>query len=172
MKFLAGLLKDWGIAFIVVLAAFAVFSWVTTPVPKTEGPAPPFTLNDLDGNPVSLAELDAAGEVVVLNFWFTTCPPCRREIPELSAFHEENPDIPLVGISIDRNMPAPRLAATSERLGVTYPVLQDPEARVAASYGVGVYPTTILVRDGQIVASRVGEVTRSSLAQMIDAAKP
>lgn len=170
MKFLAGLLKDWGIAFVVVLAAFALFSWVTTPHPKTDGPAPAFELVDLEGNPTSLAALDAAGDVVVLNFWFTTCPPCRNEIPELVAFHAEHPEVPLVGVSIDKLSTA-RLAATSKKLGIDYPVLHDPQARVAAEYGVAVYPTTVLVRDGQIVASRMGEVTSASLSSMIDAAR-
>lgn len=171
MKFLAGLLKDWGIAFVVVLAAFAIWSWATTPMPKTEGPAPPFELADLDGNRTSLAELDAAGDVVVLNFWFTSCPPCRNEIPELAAFHTAHPEVPLVGISIDRNLSGGRLAATSRKLGINYPVLHDPEARVAADYGVAVFPTTVLVRDGRIVGSRIGEVTRDSLRAMIEAAR-
>lgn len=171
MRFLAGLLKDWGIAFVVVLAAFALYSWITTPQPKTSGPAPAFELADLEGNRVSLAALDERADVVVLNFWFTTCPPCRREIPQLSAFHRQHPDVPLVGISIDRNLSTDRLAVTSRKLGVEYPVLHDPEARVAAEYGVAVFPTTVLVRDGQIVATRIGEVTAESLLAMVEGAR-
>lgn len=169
MKFVGDLLKDWGIALGVVLVVLALANMATAPTPKTQGPAPAFAGTDLQGNPLSLAALDAASDVVILNFWFTSCPPCRHEIPELAAFHDAHPEVALVGISVDRGMPASRLAATSDRLGINYPVLHDVDASVAASYGVAVFPTTVVVREGQIVASRVGEVTRTSLAAMVDA---
>lgn len=171
MKFLSGLLRDWGVALVIFLAGLALFTWLSTPAPRTEGPAPPFSLADLEGNTVTLDDLQERGEVVVLNFWFTDCPPCRREIPELSAFAAEHPDVPLVGISIDTRLSGSGLLARSRRLGVDYPVLHDPEMRVAGAYGVGVYPTTVLVREGRIVGHRTGEVTKASLERMVDAAR-
>jgi cytochrome c biogenesis protein CcmG/thiol:disulfide interchange protein DsbE len=168
MKFALDLLRDWGIAFAAVLVAFAAFNFFAAPRPKSEGPAPAFASADLTGAPVSLASLDATGDVVVLNFWFTTCPPCRHEIPELARFHEERPDVPLVGISVDRNLPTDRLAATSKRLGINYPVVHDADMAISSAYGVGVFPTTVLVRDGQIVATRVGEVNGATLTRMLD----
>jgi len=171
MRFLTGLLRDWTVALVVFLAAFALWTWVSTPSPRTGAPAPAFSLANLDGRIVTLDELEARGDVVVLNFWFTSCPPCRREIPELSAFAAAHPDVPLVGISVDQQLSGPRLRAQSQRLGVDYTVLHDPEMRVAGDYGVSVYPTTVLVRGGRIVGHRVGEVTRASLERMVDEAR-
>lgn len=166
MKFALGLIKDWGIALAAMFAIFVVFTTVMTPSPPGDGPAPTFALPNLSGSTVSLDELGADGRTVVLNFWFTSCPPCRKEIPELSAYHREHPDVALVGISVDRMAPE-RLAAASQRLGVTYPVLHDPDGVVARAYGVSVFPTTVVIRDGQVVSSRVGEVNRASLATLV-----
>lgn len=171
MRFFNRLVRDWGLALVIFLAGWALFTWITTPGPRTTGPAPSFSLVDLEGHHVTLDTLQDQGEVVVLNFWFTDCAPCRREIPELSAFAAAHPEVPLVGISVDARLSGKALLARSQRLGVAYPVLHDPEMRVAADYGVGVYPTTVLVRDGQIVSHHVGELTRTSLERMVDAAR-
>ncbi len=162
---LKGLARDWLLAIVVVVALW--FLWLTffAPGPKNAGPAPDFALMDLEGEEVRLSEHD---DVVVLNFWFTSCPPCRHEIPELSAFHEANPDIPIYGVSIDR-MPSSRLDAMSRKLGITYPVLHDAESRVANQYGVSLFPTTVVVHQGQIADVRMGEVTRRSLEAMVAA---
>jgi len=60
--------------------------------------APDFALKDLDGNLVRLS--DFLGKPVLLNFWATWCPPCRKEIPDLQAFHEQYGDsVVLLGIN-------------------------------------------------------------------------
>lgn len=171
MRFLFGLLRDLGAVVVFFLAATALVTWITTPRARTEGPAPDFELPDLEGRTVSLRDLDARADLLVLNFWFTGCPPCRREIPELSAFARAHPDVPLIGVSVDQRLSGARLAAQSRRLGVDYTVLHDPAMQVAANYGVSVYPTTVLVRDGRIVGHRVGEITKAALEQMIETAR-
>lgn len=163
--FILGLLRDWGLAAVVVVAAFALYNLLFAPSPPALGPAPDFTLQDLDGKSVTLSEVDNG--VVVLNFWFTTCPPCRAEIPELTKFHQEHPEIPMYGISTDINLRTAQLKSASARLGVGYPVLHDMRAEVAQRYGVNVFPTTLVIRDGQIVSARVGGVDRRILTNMI-----
>jgi thiol-disulfide isomerase/thioredoxin len=167
--FLAGLLRDWGIALVVVLAVFAAYNLVFAPSPPELGPAPDFQLADLEGRSVSLSSMPH--EVVVLNFWFTTCPPCRAEIPELTAFHAQNPDVGLYGVSTDVGMPPARLKHEADRLGIGYPVLHDVHAEIAGRYGIDVFPTTLVVRDGQIVSARVGAVDRRTLGAMVAAAR-
>jgi peroxiredoxin len=164
-----GLAKDWGLAIGVVVAAFAVWSLFATPRPVSDGPAPDFVLASVAGEEVKLSDF-ADDEVVVLNFWFTTCGPCRHEIPELTKFHEANPEVPLLGISVDA-LPLSQLAGRSKKLGITYPVLHDERSRVAADYGVRIFPTTILVRGGEVIMSRIGEVNERSLGKMVAAAK-
>ncbi len=133
--------------------------------PLSDGPAPDFTLADTStGAPFTLS---AAGDgPVVLNFWFTTCPPCRAEIPELAAFHEANPDIPIYGVSIDQVSPG-RLQKLSQNLGVNYPVLHDPDSAVAGQYGVTLFPTTIVVQGGQITEVHQGAIDRKGLGRLV-----
>lgn len=168
-SFLAGLLRDWGLALAVVVVVFAGYNLLFAPRPPALGPAPDFTLRTPDGRSVTLSQVPA--EVVVLNFWFTTCPPCRSEIPELSAWSQANPDVPLFGVSTDVGMPPGRLQKEAERLGVRYTVLHDVRAEVAGMYGVDVFPTTLVLRDGEIVRAKVGVVSRATLDQMVASAR-
>ena len=64
--------------------------------------APSFTLQDLEGNQISLS--DFRGKVVILDFWATWCPPCAKEVPHFVALHEQYKDqgFAMVGISTDR----------------------------------------------------------------------
>lgn len=158
----SGLAWDWGTAAAVVVALYFLYTLLFAPS-APRGPAPDFTLADLTGTPVQLSQIEGP---VILNFWFTNCPPCRHEIPELVAYHQKHPDVPLYGVSIDQ-MPTKRLSVLSRKLGITYPVLHDKLQQVAGTYGVNVYPTTLIIKDGQIVNARVGEVTRQSLEYMV-----
>ncbi|MBX2799353.1 MAG: TlpA family protein disulfide reductase [Myxococcales bacterium] len=167
--FLRGLARDWGIAAIVVVVVFMGYNLLFPPRPPGLGPAPDFTLNNLEGQQVTLSSVDS--DLVVLNFWFTTCPPCRAEIPELTAFARDNPDIELYGVSTDVNMPPGRLQRESHKLGIRYPVLHDVRADVARRYGVSVFPTTLVIRDMQIVQARVGIVNREQLDEMVAASR-
>jgi peroxiredoxin len=167
--FIVTMLRDWGIAILVVLGVIVGMNTLMRPKPPPLGPAPDFALFDLDGREVRLSEVD--DDLVVLNFWFTTCPPCRHEIPALSKFHLEHPDIAMYGVSTDVGMPTGRLKAQSSQLGIRYPVLHDVRADVARLYGVDVFPTTLVIRDGQIVQARVGMIDGGMLAGMVDAAR-
>ena len=166
-SFLLGLLRDWGVAILVVAGVFAGYNLLFRPTPPPLGPAPDFSLADLDGKSVQLSALDG---LVILNFWFTSCPPCVREIPELSKFHAEHPEIRFYGVNTDAGMPASRLKQQSDRLGIAYPVLHDVRGEVSHAYGIDVFPTTLVIRDGKIVQSRVGMVDRQLLDQMVAAA--
>lgn len=159
---LKGFLRDGALALAIAFVAWFLWVQLFAPRPVTSGPAPDFALQDLAG---TVVELPDEGPVI-LNFWFTTCPPCRREIPELARFHEAHPEIPFYGVSIDR-MGARRLAVTAEKLGITYPVLQDPDSAVAARYGVTLFPTTVVIDDGAIHAVRMGEVDQQVLEQLV-----
>lgn len=162
--FLLELARDWGMALGVVVVVFVLWSIFTAPRTPS-GSAPDFTLTDLQGDLVTLSEVQS--ELVVLNFWFTTCPPCRAEIPELSAFAAAHPDVALYGVSTDLGMPRARLRRESENLGIEYPVVHDLHGDVAARYGVNVFPTTVVLRDMEVVTARVGAVDRATLESML-----
>lgn len=158
------LLRDWGLAGIVVIAAFATFQWIFNPPPLSHGPAPDFTLPSLEGGQIAMA--DYRDKTVILNFWFSDCAPCRQEIPELAHWSEAHPEVPLIGVSTDRMDPS-QVRTRALQLGVTYPVAHDMYARVAQDYHVNVFPTTMVVSGGEIRAVRVGAVNRTTLDDLV-----
>lgn len=158
---------DWGLAIAVavgLLAAATLFDRMRSPT----GTAPDFQLDDVAGGEVHLADL--RGSVVVLNFWGSWCPPCRSEIPELSAWAEAHPETKLLGIAV-RSGRGDELRRAAVALGTRYPVLVADDATVAA-YGVDVFPTTIVVReDGSIGAVRRGTLDADDLQRLVEKAK-
>ncbi len=118
-------------------------------------PAPPFTLKDLKGRAVGLA--DHRGKVVLLNFWYSTCGPCRMETPDLISLHQIHKDRGLVilGINLDQ-LVLPRdegrqLASFLSTFKVPYPVLVA-DMEMYKKYGSPpVQPVSFLIdRQGNI----------------------
>jgi thiol-disulfide isomerase/thioredoxin len=168
-SFLLGLLRDWGIAIIVVVLVMVGFNAFFAPKQPTNGPAPDFALLDLDGKLWTLSELDE--RVVVLNFWFTDCPPCRKEIPDLIRWQAANPDVPLLGIHTDPRKPPGVIKRVSDQLGINYTVLDDRKAEAARAYGISNFPTTIVLVDGAVVGAKVGLIDEAKLDRMVSDAR-
>jgi cytochrome c biogenesis protein CcmG/thiol:disulfide interchange protein DsbE len=162
--FWQGLAADWGVSIGAAVLVWWAWTSLFSPAPLSEGPAPAFSLAQASGS----GEIAVPGEApkIVLNFWFTSCPPCRAEIPELAAFHAAHPELPLYGVSVDRMDPA-RLQRLADDLGVTYPVLHDADSQVASDYGVGLFPTTVVIEGGQITAVHAGAIDRDGLERLI-----
>ena len=130
--------------------------------------APDFSLVDLDGNEVRLADL--RGSPVVVNFWASWCGPCVEEFPLLRAAVEENVDDGLIvlGIVYDDRSEAAR--AFMERNGGSWQALMDPDDRVATAYKIFAPPETYFIgRDGRIVARHIGQFTAESLEAKVAA---
>ncbi|MEM1179180.1 MAG: TlpA disulfide reductase family protein [Acidobacteriota bacterium] len=114
--------------------------------PALDGPAPNFALRNLDGEIVQLS--DFRGQTVVLNFWATWCPPCRVELPSFARFARKNPEIAVLGLSVQS--PPNDLKATVEKREIPYPVL-IVDGETAEAYGVSSLPTTIIITpEGQV----------------------
>ncbi len=110
-----------------------------------------FTLPDLDGEKVTLSDL--RGKVVLLNFWATWCPPCRKEMPSMESLHRKygEKDLVILAVAIDRKG-AKVAKPFVEENGLTFPVLIDRRGRVSDLYGVYAVPTTFVIdRNGTIV---------------------
>lgn len=107
--------------------------------------APNFTLPDMDENEHSLEEL--RGEVVLLNFWGTWCPPCRREMPSMERLYQKLRSAGLRVIAVNQTEDADHVFAYTGQLGVdpTFPILFDKDSKVSASYEVLGLPTSFLI---------------------------
>jgi peroxiredoxin len=121
----------------------------TLPPSEVAGMAPAFTLTDLDGKSVSL--VDFRGKVVVLDFWATWCPPCKREIPDFIDLQKEygSQGVQIVGIALDE---PDKVKAFARQNGMNYPVLLG-STEIAVKYGgiEGIPTTFIIDKSGKIV---------------------
>lgn len=160
------LLQDWALAIGVALALIAGASFFDRANQPT-GDAPALSLVNVAGGTTSLAELQ--GKVVVVNFWGTWCPPCRAEIPEISRWAAQHPDVRVLGVAVNSGT-GTRLAEDAARLGITYDVLEG-DARVVDDWKVDVFPTTFVIgADGRIKAARSGRISGSDLQALVDRA--
>jgi cytochrome c-type biogenesis protein CcmF len=130
-----------------------------------------FDLRLWDGSSLSLANL--RGQVVVINFWASWCPPCRDELPDLQTVWQEYQDrgVTLIGVSFqDDNVAARQMAA---EFGLTYPMGFDVDDRMSTSYGItGVPETFVIDAEGRVAYVHVGPVTAEQLRSELDALLP
>ena len=132
--------------------------------------APDFRLDTLDGDSF---HLDAhRGEVVVLNFWATWCPPCRREIPDFVALQRELGDegLQFVGVALERSAGPDEVRAFADRMDINYPIgLGD--GSIAQKYGGvrGLPMTFIIGPDGTIREHVPGMTTKERLRPTLTA---
>jgi cytochrome c biogenesis protein CcmG/thiol:disulfide interchange protein DsbE len=156
---------------VILLALLAVAGVVRSPgvSPATVGSAAPdFTLADLDGNPVRLA--DFRGRPVILNFWASWCGPCVEEFPLLrdAAARHAADGLVVVGVVYQDRSEAAR--SFMERNGATWAAAMDPGERVASAYGILAPPETFFIgRDGTIVARQIGQFSAASLDEKLAA---
>jgi len=119
--------------------------------------APAFQLEDMDGEKYSLESY--RGKVVILNFWATWCPPCRREIPSMEALRQAFKDEAFAILAINEWETEDHVFAFMGQLPVEpgFPILFDLDSEVAQSFGVKGLPTTLLLdTQGKIVYRAVG----------------
>jgi peroxiredoxin len=127
-----------------------------------------FTLTGLDGQRWTLQEL--RGKVVLVNFWATWCPPCRKEMPDLNELYKQFKDKGFVVLAISDEQPQIVRSFLSKHK-VAYPILIDPQDRVHKEFGVDGIPKSYLYdRDGQLVAEAMDMRTRQQFLGMLQKA--
>ncbi len=119
----------------------------------------PFREKDMLGNRFNLKEL--IGKVVVLNFWFINCPPCRMEMPELNEMVEEykmNPDVVFIAVALDSKYDIEDFLKSHP---FAYHII-DNGGYIAQQYGINSYPTHAVVdRQGKVLFHTTGLATNT-----------
>jgi cytochrome c biogenesis protein CcmG, thiol:disulfide interchange protein DsbE len=135
----------------------------STPEPKVGHPAPPFTLQTVDGKHVSLNAF--RGKVVLLNFFATWCIPCRHELPHIKqAFEAHHGDFAV--LLIDKAEPAADVRSFASDLGLPFKPLLDPTLSAWSAYQVqNIQPVSFWIDRGGIIRSRDYEMDASVIAR-------
>jgi len=117
--------------------------------PVAGRPAPNFTLQTVDGRAISLNDL--RGQVVVLNFWATWCPPCRAEMPALQEVYDARRADGLIVLAVNQDDTPSAIRSFGQEFRLTFPLLADTGYVVSHRYRIGLLPSTYFVdRDGVI----------------------
>lgn len=120
--------------------------------------ANPFTLPDLQGKIVRLADLK--GDVILINFWATWCGDCLLEMPEFEKLYQKlkGKGLSILAVSLDKKGAAEIEAfLKNENLNLTYPILLDPDGHVSRAYGISWVPATIIIgRNGKVIERILG----------------
>lgn len=139
------------------------------PAAEVNRPAIDFTLPTIDGKPLRLS--DYRGNVVLVNFWYTNCAPCREETPALQAAYAQlnGQGLQIIGVNVRDNE---RNGADGDQdirkfmanHGVTYPIVLDAGSKVNRDYQVYVLPTSAMIdRAGNIRYLLFSAVTTSEV---------
>jgi len=127
-----------------------------------------FTLTDLQGKQWHLKDL--RGKVVLVNFWATWCPPCRKEMPDLDALFNRFKDQAFVVLAISDEDAAKVSPFIAERK-ISYPILLDPGRKVTESFKVeGIPKSFVYDRAGKLVAQSIDMRTQRQFLEMLSQA--
>jgi len=134
-----------------------------------------FTFKDLDGKPVALS--DYKGKVVLLDFWATWCPPCRKEIPGFVELYNtyKSRGLVVIGVSMDDAEDTPDVKRFAAQLKINYPILlgYGREDDLKPAFGELPLPTSfVIARDGKICARHDGLTAKEQVEREITALLP
>lgn len=158
------------LSFSLIAALLALMAWGLVKVqngPVEKGMAPDFSLTSFDGDTLTLSEL--RGQVVVINFWASWCPPCRDEAAYLEQTWRKYKDQGVVFIGVDYVDTDAEALAYIEEFDITYFNGPDIGTRISQAYNIqGVPETFFVAKNGELRGVHIGPLFAPDLDNKID----
>ena len=158
------------VAFAVILGLLGLLAWGLRKVqagPVESGIAPDFTLTSFDGRTLTLSEL--RGQVVIINFWASWCPPCREEAAYLEQTWRKYKDKGVIFIGVDWVDTEKEALAYMDEFDLTYFNGPDIGTRIAQAYNIqGVPETFYVAKNGELRGVHIGPLKSPELDEKID----
>lgn len=131
------------------------------------GSTPDFTASTVTGEPVQLSSY--RGQVVMLNFWATWCPPCRAEMPAIDAAYQSYQSQGFTVLAVNNGETPDRIMPFAAALDLSLPLVLDTHTRIQRQFNIEAYPTSIFIgRDGAVFATHVGIVSPAQIVQYVE----
>ena len=149
------MMRAFRFALFCVLAAGGVAAADLKPLPAK--PAPALRLPSLGGGQTDLAAL--RGQVVLVNFWATWCPPCRKEMPSMNRLAEKLKGRPFTLLGVNAGEDAATIQAFIQQVPVHFPLLLDEDGASIKPWQVFVFPTSyVLDKQGRLRLGLTGSI--------------
>lgn len=131
-----------------------------------------FEVVQYDGETFRLSQ-ETENNVVMVNFWYPSCPPCREEMPAIEAAWEELKDEPvrILGLYVPQGFDSEQDAKDFiAELGLTFDFATDRLGRIAEAYDLEYFPTTFFIgRDGDLMATHISILEKDDVVRQIRA---
>jgi cytochrome c biogenesis protein CcmG/thiol:disulfide interchange protein DsbE len=154
----------------VVVLVLSAMAWRLSAVnsgQRDSGMAPDFTLTEFDGRTITLSDL--RGQVVIINFWASWCPPCREEAAYLESTWRKYKDSGVVFIGVDYVDTDAKALAYIDEFDITYFNGPDVGTRISQAYNMdGVPETYYVAKNGDLRGVKIGPLAPPELDQKID----
>lgn len=133
--------------------------------PKVGETTPGFRMVLADGSHINIEDLQ--GRPVMINFWATWCPPCRREMPDIIAASEAHEDLVVLAVNVQEDLKI--VEPFVNDFGISMPVLMDGEGKLRNAYGVSGMPTSVFVdQEGNVSAIWSGLLNAEKLNELLN----
>ena len=134
---------------------------------KLGSPAIDFTLMDIDNKEVRLS--DFKGKAVMLRFWSSRCPSCKKEMPVVEQAYRKLKDKGFVVLAVNIEDPKEVAADTAKKLDLTFPILIDKGMSVTKLYKVFATPTSFFIGKNGVMKEKVlGELNEETIAMYLE----
>ena len=130
-------------------------------------PAADFTLATLDGGTASLQ--DYRGQVVLVNFWATWCPPCRADMPDMEQVYRERNDQGFAVLAVNVQEAKEPIAGFVRRYGLPFPIPLDVDGEAVQQYEVYTLPSSYFIdRECRVAEVHVGPLNKAAISAKVD----